>query len=556
MMSLSARSARRRSAVPLVTLSLAGFLTPIAVAADLPPPAARTIDFRRDVYPLLKQHCFACHQGADAQAGYRLDQRADLLGETDGRTAVRIGASDRSRLIQLVAGQVPGKIMPLKGPRLTAEQVGILRAWIDQGLAWDDELLPVEQPRSDHWAFQPVKRPPIPAVANSAWVRTPVDAFIAAAQQRQGVVPAPPAPRRTLIRRLAFDLTGLPPSAAEIDEFVNDPSPHAYEKLVERLLASPHYGERWGRHWLDLARFAESEGYESDHTRPYAWRYRDYVIASFNHDKPYDRFLREQIAGDEIEPYSDENLIATGFLAAARLSSNEEDRARQRNDVLVDIVNATAAVVLGVTLHCAQCHNHKFDPFTARDYYRFQGFFVKGAPNNLTLRDPNLWAKYERAKPAGYDAAKARLGNLLDAGRDRLVTEARRKLTEAQRNALDTPEERRTPEQERLAHEAELTLQFTPDRIERAVIDSPQRQEYEALKRQIAAMEKAMPDVPQTWGFYSPATSPTRIDVLPMKGFYPPPYIPAQLARARPYLLIAGDVHERAAPLEPGWPAL
>src|SRR5262249_18767214 len=154
----------------------------------------------------------------------------------------------------------------------------------------------------------------------------------------------------------------------------------AYEKLVERLLASPHYGERWGRHWLDLARWAESDGYLSNYPRPYAWRYRDYVVRSFNADKPYDRFVREQLAGDELTPYTDENLIATGFLASGRMDTCEENKAEQRNNVLVDIVNTTGNVFLGLTIHCAQCHNHKFDPITARDYYRWQGFFIKGQP--------------------------------------------------------------------------------------------------------------------------------------------------------------------------------
>jgi hypothetical protein len=325
--------------------------------------------------------------------------------------------------------------------------------------------------------------------------------------------------------------------------------------VVDRLLASPAYGERWGRHWLDLARFADSEGYESDHVRPYAWRYRDYVVDSFNRDKPYDRFLREQVAGDEVVPYSDENLIATGFLASARLSSNEEDKARQRNDVLVDVVNATAGALLGLTLNCAQCHNHKFDPFTARDYYRFQGFFVKGQPANLMLQDKTLWAAYEAAKPAEYDPAKRLQETLFEKARSRLIAEAREALPAEARQALEVPAGRRTPEQERLAREADLQFQFTPNRIEKAVADED-RALYEALKKKVEALEKKMPDRPQTFGFYSPATSPTRVEALPMKGFYPLPYEPRELAQARPYLLVAGEVHRRGPEVDVGWPAL
>jgi hypothetical protein len=350
----------------------------------------KPVDFRRDVYPLLSSKCFDCHAGENADSGYRLDVRGEILGYSTGEALAFPGASGESRLFQLVAGQDEGARMPPAdaGEPLMPKELALLRAWIDQGLKWDDELLPPPPRRtSDHWAFQPVQRPDLPSVRRTAWVRTPVDAFIAARHEQQGLSPAPEAPRRVLVRRLYLDLLGLPPTPQEIEAFVKDRSPEAYEQLVERLLASPHYGERWGRYWLDLARWAESHGYQHDLPRPYAWRYRDYVIASFNQDKPYDRFLAEQIAGDELEPYSDENVVATGFLAAARISGNQMDKAIQRNDVLVDIVNATSSVVLGLTMECAQCHNHKFDPLSQRDYYRLQGFFVDGQLGNLALRD-------------------------------------------------------------------------------------------------------------------------------------------------------------------------
>src|SRR5262249_34127427 len=203
---------------------------------------------------------------------------------------------------------------------------------------------------------------------------------IVARQEDVGLTPAPEATRRVLARRLSLDLLGLPPSPEEIDAFEKDRDPNAYEHFVDRLLASPHYREEWGRHWLALAGWAESEGYESNHPRPFAWRYRDWVVRAFNDDKPFTAFVREQLAGDEIVPYSDDNLIATGFLAGCRLSSNEESKPRQRNDVLVDIVNATGSVFLGLTVGCAQCHDHKFDPISLTDYYRLQACFVRGQP--------------------------------------------------------------------------------------------------------------------------------------------------------------------------------
>jgi hypothetical protein len=406
-----------------------------------------------------------------------------------------------------------------------------------------------------HWAYQPIRTPPIPRIANKQWASNPIDTFIAIGHQQKGLSPAPEASRRVLIRRLWLDLLGFPPPPTEVEAFIADRSSDAYEKLVDRLLASPHYGERWGRHWLDLARWAESEGYESNHPRPYAWRYRDYVVRSFNEDKPYPQFVCEQLAGDEIRPYRDENLIATGFLAAARLSSNEEDKDRQRNDVLVDIVNATGSVFLGLTLHCAQCHSHKFDAITLRDYYRFQGFFVKGQPANLALKDPALVAQYEAARPPEYEPARRLRETLYEGARQRLITQARNALSPALRAALAIPEERRTAEQEALAHEAELKFQFTPNQIEKAIREED-RPLYTELKKKLEALEGTMLARPQTFGFYAPSTASASVDVLPMKGFYPLPFEPAQLGRARVRLLSGGDTRRRGTALEAGWPAL
>lgn len=408
---------------------------------------------------------------------------------------------------------------------------------------------------ASHWAYQPIHNPEVPQITKETRASNPIDAFIAARHTAKGLTPAPEASRRVLIRRLSLDLLGLPPTLEEIEAFLSDRSPDAYEKLVDRLLASPHYGERWGRHWLDLARWAESEGYESNHSRPYAWRYRDYIVRSFNEDKPYPQFIREQLAGDEIRPYSDDNLIATGFLAAARLSSNEEDTDRQRNDVLVDIVNTAGNVFLGLTLNCAQCHSHKFDAIKLRDYYRFMGFFVKGQPANLALKDPKLQAKYEAARPPEYEPARQLQKTLFLAARQRLTAEAKRKLSSATLAALETPAEQRTPEQEQLAHEANLKFQFTAKQIEKAIRDED-RPLYTELQKKLAALEKSMLDRPQTFGFYAPSTAALKVDVLPMKGFYPLPYEPTQLAQARPHLLSGGDVHRRGAALDVGWPTV
>src|SRR5260370_15894493 len=265
-------------------------------------PAPEKIDFRRDVVPILEARCFACHRGAAATASYRLDLRAELLGETTGKPLVKLGSSGDSRLIHAVTGKAAGKLMPRKGPPLTGREIGILRAWIDQGLAWDDHLFPAAL-KSDHWAFQPINVPPIPKVRIPAWVRTPIDAFIVAKHVEKGLSASLASYPSTLIRRLHLDLTGLPPSPDEVDQFETawhetSAKPQAvrsqigvWQRVVDQLLASPHYGERWGRHWLDVARWAESEGYESNHPRSFAWRYRDWVVQSFNRDLPFADFL-------------------------------------------------------------------------------------------------------------------------------------------------------------------------------------------------------------------------------------------------------------------------
>ncbi|QDU09947.1 PSD1 and planctomycete cytochrome C domain-containing protein [Gimesia aquarii] len=350
------------------------------------------VDFRKEIYPLLKQRCFSCHAGTNPDSGYRLDVYDELLGFSTGEELIVPGESAQSKLIQLVSSKVAEERMPPVDSTqpLSEQEIALLSAWIDQGAKWDHQLLPTPKAESDHWAFQIIKRPVVPVMQNSKRVRTPVDAFIERAYQKQGIQPAPEADKGTLIRRLYLDLIGLPPTAEQIETFVNDTDPRAYEKLVDRLLASKHYGERWARYWLDLTRWAESHGYQHDLPRPYAWRYRDYVIESFNNDKPFDQFIREQLAGDELKPYADEHVIATGFLASARISGNQMDKAAQRNDVLVDIVNVTSSALLGLTLECAQCHNHKFDPLTQRDYYRLQGFFVNGQLGNLSLQGESL----------------------------------------------------------------------------------------------------------------------------------------------------------------------
>jgi hypothetical protein len=252
-----------------------------------------------------------------------------------------------------------------------------------------------------HWAFQKRSTPEVPQFstpADRAWTKNPVDAFVLARLQKDGLKPAPRASKDTLIRRVSYDLTGLPPSPAEIARFVNDPSPRAWEDLVERLLASPQYGERWAQHWLDVVRFAETDGFEYDTHRPDAWRFRDYVVKSLNEDKPYDRFLKEQLAGDEIDPNNHELLIASGFqrLGALRKNAGNQEVASSRNEVLTEMTNIVGSAMLGVTLGCARCHDHKFDPIRHKDYYRMQAYFAPVHENDYVTATPDEKAAWEK----------------------------------------------------------------------------------------------------------------------------------------------------------------
>ena len=282
---------------------------------ELPPPADRAVDFATEIKPILDGRCVACHGPEKQKSGLRLDNPEDAKAGGDLGPAILPGESGESFLIHKVTGFDYESIMPPDGEPLTAEQVGLLRAWIDQGANWTAAPADVAATEltSDHWSFQSIERPEVPAVDRGAWVRTPVDAFVLSRLEAEGIEPSPEADRATLIRRLSFDLLGLPPTPEEVDAFVADESPEAYEKLVDRLLASPHYGERWGRHWLDLARYADSDGYEKDSPRPYAYRYRDWVIDAINDDLPFDEFTIEQLAGDLLPDATLDQKTAAGF---------------------------------------------------------------------------------------------------------------------------------------------------------------------------------------------------------------------------------------------------
>ncbi len=345
-----------------------------------PRPSHRAVSvesnlFAAKVRPILNARCYLCHGPDIQQNGLRLDSLAAALKGSATGKVITPGASEKSRLVRRLLG-LDRPQMPYGGPPLSSEEIGVIRSWIDQGAPGPDTTEPVLAARPlKHWAYMKPVRPELPPVKNPAWCRNPIDYFVLARLEKEGLSPSPEASRETLIRRVGLDLIGLPPTPQEVDAFVADRSPDAYEKVVDRLLASPHYGERWARPWLDLARYADSNGYEKDALRV-AWKYRDWVINALNQDMSFKDFTVEQIAGDMLSNATIDQKIATGFHRNTLLNREGGiDPEEQRFYTLVDRVNTTAALWLGSTLECAQCHNHKFDPFPQKDYYRLLAFF-------------------------------------------------------------------------------------------------------------------------------------------------------------------------------------
>jgi len=342
--------------------------------------------FEKMVQPILKARCLKCHGGEEKiRGGLRLSSRAAVLKGGDQGPAVELEKPAESLLLQAI--NYDELKMPPSG-KLPQAEIDVLTKWVEQGLPWAaaierdapgakaaDAPPRVDEEARNYWAYRALSSPVVPTVKSAGWVQNPIDAFILSGLEAQGLSPAPPADRIALIRRVFYDLTGLPPSPDDVDAFVSDDSGDAYEQLIDRLLASRQYGEKWGRHWLDLVRFAETHGYERDSAKPFAWRYRDYVIDSFNRDKPYDQFLKEQLAGDELDLVTSETLIATGFYRLGIWDDEPADRLLAKFDVLDGIVSTTGQVVLGMTVGCARCHDHKKDPILQRDYYRLLAFF-------------------------------------------------------------------------------------------------------------------------------------------------------------------------------------
>jgi hypothetical protein len=453
--------------------------------------------FQSTVQPVLKTNCLPCHNQRNRMSGLALDSRTDVLTGGNRGAAVAPGAPADSTLIHAVERRGDLKMPP--GGKLKDEQIAVLRKWVEMNLPWPAEAGAKKRPGWDHWSFQPPRRPPVPPVKQTAWVRNPIDSFILARLEQEGVRPSPEAGRETLLRRLSLDITGLPPTPAETRAFLADTSADAYEKVVDRLLASPHYGERWGRHWLDLARYADSDGYTIDGPRQ-IWKYRDWVIHALNRDLPFDQFTIEQIAGDLLPNATTDQLIATGF--HRNTTSNFEggiDFEQYRVEAVADRVATTGAAFLGLTLGCARCHDHKYDPVSQREFYQLFAFF-----NNT----------------------------------DEITTEAER--SEFHRPVLELP----TPEESarRAAHKAQVTAL---------------RRELAVYVKELSKRPVSPGDPPR----HKDAGLVERLSNLRTVTRREPPITSTLIMRELPeprqtYIHLGGDFLRKGAPVSPGVPAV
>ena len=377
------------------------------------------VSFRETVEPLLKAECTTCHSAVSHSSGFSLETPESLFkgGDKFGTKVIVPGKANESALVGYLRGTHSPR-MPMNAKPLGEAHIRQIEAWIKQGAKVDKVKL--------GWPYTPPVAAKLPIVKNLAWTRNPIDRFVLAKLEAKGLKPNAPAPKIALLRRVYADLVGMPPTPQEAQTFLTDADPKAYEQLVDRLLSDPRYGERWARHWLDLVRYADSNGFENDETRPRAWRFRDYVIRSFNADKPYDRFLKEQIAGDELYPGDPDATIATGYARLGTWDALSTDHPQRWQDYLNDVTDTTGSVVLGLTVGCAKCHNHKYDRISQSDYYRMQAFFVSTKWTDTKLANVNAHEqemrdqadaaeKLEHSLRQQHDALKERYGALIRA---------------------------------------------------------------------------------------------------------------------------------------------
>jgi hypothetical protein len=487
-------------------LALSGLALPAVGMAREPgsptpePPREQIEFFEKQVRPLLADNCFKCHGAKQQKGGLRLDHISTLLAGGDSGPAIVPGKPDESLLVEAVRYQ--SLEMPPDG-KLSDDQINSLTRWIEAGAPWpSSEPAPtaggaISEDDRRWWAFQPLRMPEPPLADDGGWSHNEIDRFVFQKLSEAGLKPAPEADRQTLVRRVYFDLTGLPPTPAQARVFVDDPSPDAYPRLVERLLASPHYGQRWARHWLDLVRYADSDGYRADDYRPYAWRYRDYVVRAFNLDKPYDRFVQEQLAGDELFAGDPDALTATGYLRSGIYEYNSRDVRGQWKIILDDLTDTTGDVFLGLGMQCARCHDHKFDPILQRDYFRLQAFFAGLTPyEELPAATPDEQARHAE-RLADWEARTAEVRREIEAleapFREQARQQAVKKFPAEIHDMIAKPEAERSPAERQLAELAFRQVTYEWDRLDRK-INGDAKEKLAALRKRLAEFDQFKPE--------------------------------------------------------------
>ncbi|MBG98958.1 MAG: hypothetical protein CMN58_01280 [Solibacterales bacterium] len=545
--------------------------------------------FSRDVAPIFQQNCLSCHGTDQPMSQLDLRTRAGMLQGGLRGPALVPGQPNKSRIYQMVAGEATPS-MPLDG-NLNKDEISTLAQWINEGASWDIAQLSAPAPtlaktKNVHsatnynkkeitagdrnwWSFQQPTRRLVPEHDSPRWNRNPIDAFIKERLDIEGLEPAPRANKQTLIRRASLDLLGLLPSREEVEKFVQDASPNAFEKLIDRLLTSPHYGERWGRHWLDVARYADSGGYEHDFDYPNSWRYRDYVVRAFNEDKPYTQFIREQLAGDELDEVTNDSLIATGFnRVGPTVGHREKDNPQYRYNYLDDMIGTTSRAFMGLTVNCARCHDHKFDPITQHDYYSMLAIFFPFVNYEFALADSTTVREFEMREAAITAKIKPlrQQIDILEAPYRKLALEKKLESFPVEiQQAVEIPEDKLTEGQKLLVNQVNtmsVDLATVKDRF-----SLKDQEAMDTLKRKIAELEKQMPAaLPRAMairdGDYRFSPDGSGDQVAPGKGdrenygnikgsFLP--QINKEFVPPTAYFLPTGDYRTKGYPIEPGF---
>ena len=483
---------------PIISVCIFCLIVSVASAQERPEFTQADLEFfENKVRPILKASCMECHGNdpEELEGGLALISRRSILNGGDSGSAVDLQSHQESLLLDVLSYEGTYDMPPSE--KLPDDQIEVLTQWVEKGMPWpavDAEKVlektglvapQVNEETKAFWSFQPVKNVAVPDLDNDDWCKSDIDRFVLDRLQDAGLQPATPATRRDLIRRAYYDLTGLPPTIEQVQAFENNDSPDAYAKLIDELLASPHYGEKWARHWLDVVRYAESNSFERDATKPFVWRYRDYVIRSFNEDKPYDQFLTEQLAGDELENPSNDAIIATGYYRLGQWDDEPADRKLALYDDLDDIMATTTQAMIGLTVNCARCHDHKIDPIPQKDYYRMLAFFRNvrrfGDRNHESVVDASTTTIEKKSPPE-----------------ERVVTEYEKRVADARarkKEIVDLVKEDFEPvEHEEFEYEQNHERLVHP-RIKKGVITQKQFDEFHGAHHQLIRLIKNPPTV-------------------------------------------------------------